>query len=772
AAVFIVAVTLHANASASTWNASAVVQQNGTPVFTVGGKPFFIYGAAFFYERMPREQWDVALERYKAFGINTIDLYVPWNWHELQEADFDFSGRTNPRRDLRGLLREIHARGYKIVLRPGPVIRNEWRNGGYPTWLLTRPEYNMPLHDVLEGRYPATATLQNAHSDAAAAEWMRNKTHMRYATRWLRTVLREFEPYHEDVIAIALDDDQGAYIDNDTWLAPHFHAYIHYLESVVQSVTGPRVPLFINSYQMKVTASAPVWAWGNWYQSDAYSIGEHDRTQLEFSTALLQTQPHLPVMVSEFQAGWLQNADEAYPRPADPTNTELALHTMLQMGAHGVVNFPLQDTFNPPGFEAPWANAYYAWDAALAMDPVATGSGRWRAVSSVGDDVFRYGRALATTSPINPVAIVWVPSALEHAPSNEQFAVIADRVQSEQRRCRALNVGCGMVDLAYSDLAILAKYRVLIVPAAARSLTAAARLKLVRFVRAGGAVISTGSRAALSKLVLPYADAALLADSARKNVFLDIVNYGTRDRTYQATSLCIGDATFNVPALSVGARSARLVPLAVAETSSTTNPARSLPFDRLCPQGSALRGSHRICYRFAKRLPVGISRADLLSSGFPDVIFRTRSTILLVSPMAGARSFIFQFSDGEVTTSQQNYFSTVGALRDDVSLEIPVSPRDYIGKYTHPISAGMFNRPYAVKVLRQGTAGSVEFTYDAPDALPHGAFFDRVVSIDPKMDAFIVDEKVTFHGAHVPSEQAHVMRTSFAETSDTVPLTA
>jgi hypothetical protein len=54
-------------------------------------------------------------------------------------------------------------------------------------------------------------------------------------------------------------------------------------------VTGPREPVFINTYQMKVTASSPVWAMGNWYQSDAYAIGEHDRAQLEFSTGLLQT---------------------------------------------------------------------------------------------------------------------------------------------------------------------------------------------------------------------------------------------------------------------------------------------------------------------------------------------------------------------------------------------------------------------------------------------------------------------------------------------------
>ncbi|HLI97582.1 MAG TPA: amino acid permease, partial [Candidatus Baltobacteraceae bacterium] len=91
--------------------------------------PFFLYGATFFYERIPKSQWASALERYRAMGINTIDLYVMWNWHEPKPGEFDFSGRTNPRRDLAGLLKLIRGDGFKIVLRPGPVIRNEWRNG-------------------------------------------------------------------------------------------------------------------------------------------------------------------------------------------------------------------------------------------------------------------------------------------------------------------------------------------------------------------------------------------------------------------------------------------------------------------------------------------------------------------------------------------------------------------------------------------------------------------------------------------------------------------
>ncbi|MEO7201918.1 MAG: amino acid permease, partial [Candidatus Tumulicola sp.] len=252
------------------WNTSAIRHTNGYPVFTVDGRPFFVYGAAFFYPRIPRRQWHGAMADYRQMGINTLDLYVPWNWHQPDGASPpDFTGATDPQRDLRTVLTIAHQFGFKVVLRPGPVIRNEWRNGGYPDWLLLRPEYTMPAHDVYEGRYPATATLQNAHADAAGAEWLANATHLRSSAKWLREVLSFAAPYSRDVISIALDDDQGAYIDNDTWPAPHWHAYVGWLHSTVQSVVGSRVPLFINTFESKVTAQAPAWAWGDWYQSDA-----------------------------------------------------------------------------------------------------------------------------------------------------------------------------------------------------------------------------------------------------------------------------------------------------------------------------------------------------------------------------------------------------------------------------------------------------------------------------------------------------------------------
>ena len=121
----------------------AIVNHGGYPELQIDGVPFFIHSAAFHYYRVPRDQWAKMLSRYKALGINTIDIYIPWNWHEPREGQLDFDGHSNPRRDLRGLLQLITEKGFKLNARPGPQILNEWRHGGYPEWLLERPEYHM-----------------------------------------------------------------------------------------------------------------------------------------------------------------------------------------------------------------------------------------------------------------------------------------------------------------------------------------------------------------------------------------------------------------------------------------------------------------------------------------------------------------------------------------------------------------------------------------------------------------------------------------------------
>ncbi|HEY3675791.1 MAG TPA: amino acid permease, partial [Candidatus Tumulicola sp.] len=453
-----------AEANWSSWHASEIRHVGGYSEFTVDGRPFFVYGAAFFYPRIPRAQWHDAMAAYKRVGINTLDLYVPWDWHQ-PSADRapDFTGITAPERDFVSVLALARQFGFKVVLRPGPVIRNEWRNGGYPDWLLLRPEYDMPARDVYDGRYPATATLQNAHADAAGAEWLANATHLRASAGWLQAVLTAAAPYSDEIIAIALDDDQGAYLDNDTWPAPHWRAYVTWLRSTVQSSVGTKVPLFINTFESKVTAQAPAWAWGDWYQSDAYQIGAHDLAQLDFATGMLQTQVGVPHLYAEFQAGWLQGGDEGAPRPSDPSNTALALHELLRDGVTGVVNFPVQDTVNPPGWEAPWANWSYAWDAALTSD--LHPSARYAPTAAFGQLVRAYGPLLARTHRVADAAIVWPPAMFApSALSNGDFRAFADATIAAQRDCAERRLTCDVVDLSASSAASLSHYRAVELP--------------------------------------------------------------------------------------------------------------------------------------------------------------------------------------------------------------------------------------------------------------------------------------------------------------------
>jgi amino acid transporter len=832
------------------WGHSRVVERGGDPIFEVDSKPFFLYGAAFFYERLPREAWRDSMLRLRALGINTLDLYVPWNWHELSDGDFDFEGRTNPRRDLSEVLRLARELDFEIVLRPGPVIRNEWRNGGYPAWLLARPEYGMPLHDLLEGRYPPTATLQNSHSDDAAAEWMRNATHVSYARRWLERVLHACEPDADRILAVALDDDQGAYIDNQTWPAPHLAAYLRWLRGVVHSVTGPGEPVFINTYQMKVPASSPVWTMGNWYQSDAYALGEHDRGQLEFSTALLGTRAGQPLMSSEFQAGWLEGPGDVRPRPADPNNTTLALGTMLAFGVRGVVNFPAQDTLYPAGWEAPFANAFYAWDAALGLDGGA--SAREAPTAAFGALVSTFGPELAASHVRYDAAIAYLGESFStNVTTNAFFASLEDRTVVAQRNCRVAGLACELVDPASPGAVDIARYPLLIVPLPARLSadfeTPLVRRRLAAFVARGGRLLENPAPAELQRAfaatgreaeVEGVRDATFAPDDSHHlDGFLAVVNYTDSARSVTGARVGLADGrriklpSFTVPrhgalVVPVGVRLAKLargfraddrleftdcMPLtesiadgvitlsardrfgrfetattrcrlhvrlggfertvavdaalaeALAISKDSTKPlAPEAPLSRP-PASAPADGSRALPVRSDVALagtafrapPADGARAylaDVRRDGTRSVVLDNALVRLEIAPEAGARAFVFE----DVATGR-SVFTTVGAFRDDVAVEPPLSTTDRIASYTHEFPAGTFNRPYAVALEREsGSVARVRFSYDAPDVVPSGATFERSVSLASGERAVEMLERADFHALPAASPQRAV----------------
>ncbi|WP_308639422.1 beta-galactosidase [Paenibacillus silvisoli] len=103
--------------------------------FLRDGERFWIVGGEIHYFRFPREEWRDVLLRAKRAGLNTICTYVPWNFHEVTEGEFDFDGD----KDLASYIDLIGELGMYAMLRPGPYICSEWDGGGIPAWLCAQP---------------------------------------------------------------------------------------------------------------------------------------------------------------------------------------------------------------------------------------------------------------------------------------------------------------------------------------------------------------------------------------------------------------------------------------------------------------------------------------------------------------------------------------------------------------------------------------------------------------------------------------------------------
>lgn len=60
------------------------------PYFTLNNKNITIYSGAFHYFRVPRPYWRDRLRKMKAAGLNTVETYTPWNFHEPHSGNRSF----------------------------------------------------------------------------------------------------------------------------------------------------------------------------------------------------------------------------------------------------------------------------------------------------------------------------------------------------------------------------------------------------------------------------------------------------------------------------------------------------------------------------------------------------------------------------------------------------------------------------------------------------------------------------------------------------------
>jgi hypothetical protein len=389
---------------------------NTYPEYWVDGKPFLMHGAAFFYHRIPRDRWAEVLMHLKALGINTIDLYPLWNWQQPEEGVLDFDGHTNPRRDLKYLLRLIDLMDFKLTFRPGPYFTDEWRNGGYPDWLLRRPEYGMSEQSILEGRYPLWNQLQYDKSEEAAIKWLQNQTHLDHTRRWFHEVFALVNPLLAEnggpLINIQIDDDQA--LGRQNYNGPNFWKYMDLLRTYAKEAThNSAIPYYINGADMRLNAESndvtaePFWNTGQDYQSfgpGGYS-DLYEAAKNKFLTEVLKTEPLFPPTHIEFLAGWDLDDKDTYARLTHPSNTLMAMRVMFQNGLKGLSHHPANDTLYPAGYECPWANYFYTQENAITF--AGRENGRAPYIRRTGRLVEGMGPLLASTHLAADAGIVY-----------------------------------------------------------------------------------------------------------------------------------------------------------------------------------------------------------------------------------------------------------------------------------------------------------------------------------------------------------------------------
>lgn len=100
--------------------------------FSIGRETYHPFSAELHYFRIEKRYWSICFERIKRAGFRIIATAVPWNVHQDENKYLDFSGMTDPKKDLIVYLELAREFGFKVILRPGPWVAGQMENGGLP----------------------------------------------------------------------------------------------------------------------------------------------------------------------------------------------------------------------------------------------------------------------------------------------------------------------------------------------------------------------------------------------------------------------------------------------------------------------------------------------------------------------------------------------------------------------------------------------------------------------------------------------------------------
>ncbi|MFD7310731.1 beta-galactosidase family protein [Promicromonospora sp. NPDC059942] len=311
----------------------------GPEDFLLDGERMQVVSGALHYFRVHPDQWADRIRKARLMGLNTIETYVPWNFHAPDPESFDLTGR----RDLGRFLDLVAAEGLYAIVRPGPYICAEWDGGGLPGWLFADRTVGVRRH---EPRFLAAIGTYFANLLPLVAE--------RQVTRG------------GPVLMVQVENEYGAY-GNDP--LPERQKYLRALVDLTRE-QGIDVPLFTCDQaddEMLARGGLPE-------LHKTATFGSRSTERLEI---LRRHQPTGPLMCMEFWNGWFDSWGlEHHIAPAEANAADL--DDLLAAGGsvnlymfHGGTNFGLTSGANDKGIYRPITTSY-DYDAPLAEDGTPT----------------------------------------------------------------------------------------------------------------------------------------------------------------------------------------------------------------------------------------------------------------------------------------------------------------------------------------------------------------------------------------------------------------
>ena len=503
-----------------------IVYPAGEPELWVDGVPFFIHAAQFDYFRIPRGLWSRSLNRYVELGINTIDLRIPWNWHETREAEFDFQGRTNPRRDLRSLLALIVERRFRLIVRPGPLVGEHWKDQGIPAWVMGSPGPDGSEADAGATQQPGV---------------LAEPEHMAQVRRWLEAVARELAPYSSSsLVRITETNQRGKSVENDVsgplllvalgnadgvtgggdpeqlWrylgelrqtLAENLDA-IYFVPEAGPGALGPaRLAGASGPENDRALAVAGQWSFAP-SPGDASPgregplLGPADAASVAWLASSLATQPSFPPLLSDFATTTFAPAGDIRAAQPSPANLLLASRLFIAGGIGGIEYAPLQDTLTPAGWNTGLAARHFRWDAPL--DLAGNRGVRAEGVARNGELLSAWGAMLAASHLRADFGVVDLRAGVfAGGMARSQAAGVGTQLQQILRAAAVEGFTAELLNPDRQPVERLLRSGIILLPvpeagpqggAARVPLSETAQRALVEFVRRGGTLIHFPAR--------------------------------------------------------------------------------------------------------------------------------------------------------------------------------------------------------------------------------------------------------------------------------------